>query len=1045
MNNYAVVVGIDQYKNSDWRLTSAVKDALRFASWAVRFGGVAPENLKLLLSPAGGPVSSAAIPETKLRVPVTEAISQSITDVLFDDFQERKWGKGGDRLYFYYAGHGCSHPDVRRVRGPEGPVLICSNIEKLPKQLADLISFSNIMDPLLGCEPREQFFFLDACRDFGLDGSLGFVPGGGHFAPLAPEEGVERSSQWMIYATSPGQRAIETKGKGVFGEALLRGLRGDPAALIIEAGADKYELRFPHLVNFVQASVKERVERIPGAARSTQVPESLSDRRRPDVLLVEFKEDQIAEVDMLIRLAPDSALKTARLTVWLGSSRNWPFGPPLSVAHTVKLKPAHYWVEVEANAYQRKRTDPFRHPTGKPLDLELLPGSTPTTPSWSFINFYSRDQMVGLTATGPGGFRGVGTASIYIPNAEPGLYRVRATTPEGEVTDYAFEFPLRSGLIELTPPTPQIVPSQMAMLGAAGIKPSPEGYLEPSETLGPMASIKPASLLGFAAYAAYTMDPQKGGARLRSFGLQPILPDRRGDAWLSVLLNVETDAPSFHAASSVAVYAEEDYWLGKFATLPMFPAAAQYLTSIEKEGNVVVELRLPEMQPTRFPLTCFKGRVATLCVNITVSGQMEVQIYLIPFNWNEMTGDTIRIVEQAQRFYAGTEEVPATMVDSFLMLKTLDPLLGCVAGYELARQNRAAEYKGVPDLNLPPGAWNQVSAMQNMLTHFGLLPDAHVLAALCDPENRDQHFQKAMKTGIPLFTEGFRTLIDHYRQTPELMDIGMWHARRTLAAGSAFSAWLGFEPALEIENGRFEKPPAAWWLMEENRPRIEREIRAVGAVRVEAPDYRSHRTGFLVAKDLVLTVNHLFSRVLATGDQSTALKPGTQVHFVTADRLDEAGASGMSATLVAIDPIDMRGGLALLRLEHLAEVEPLPIAPLGQDVRHDGPLYLIGYPFMETNIDRELVRHVFGDNLGVKRVQPGYVVAAPHDKPGFDHDAFTLEGSAGSPVIDLGSGRVLGLHWGGMNQSNFRRGRATGLWKPQNRSILRDAGVVSDP
>jgi hypothetical protein len=1047
MNNYAVVVGIDQYKNPGWQLTSAVKDALRFASWAIRFGGVLPVNLKLLLSPAGEAIASAAIPETNLSVPVTEATSQRINEVLFDDFQERKCGMGGDRLYFYYAGHGCSHPAVRGDRNTEDPVLICSNIEKLPKQYAELISFSNILDPLLGCEPRDQFFFLDACRDFALDGITGSTPGGGRFTPRKPEDGVERSRQWMIYATSPGERAIETRGKGVFGEALLRGLRGDSAAPRRVAGAGTYELRFTDLFEFVQASVKEKVGLIPGAARSTQTPEFVSDRRTPDPLVVAFTEEQIAEVPLLVRVSPDEALKTATLNVWYESSRRWgPFGPGLSIAQTVNLKPAHYSLEAEACDYQKKRTDPFRHPAGKPVELELLPapaGAAPAAPSSQFIGFSSRDPMVMIGVTGPGGYRAGGTGAIYIQNALPGLYHVRAYTPEGTSEEYAFEFPQRSGFIELTPPTPQIVPSQMTMLGAAGITPSAEGYMEPSETLGPMANIKPASLLGFAAYAAYTMDPRTGGSRLRSFGLEPIPLERRGEAWICVLLNVETGAPGFHAASSVAVYST-DYQLGRLTTLERFPAAAQYLMNTT-EGNVVVELRLPEMQPTRFPLTCFQGRVATLCVNITLSGEMEVQIYLVPFDWNQMTGDTIRVVEQAQRFYSGTEAVPATMIDSFLQLKALDPLLGCVAGYELVRQNRAGEYKGFPNPNLPAGEWNLASAMQNMLAHFGLLPDAHVLAALCDPENRDRHFQQAAKTGIPLFTEGFRILIDHFRQTPGLMDVGMWHAQRTLAAGSPFSAWLGFEPALEIESGRFEKPPAAWWMLEEHRARIEREVRAVGAVLVEAPDYHSHRTGFLVAKDLVLTVNHLFTSVLTPGDQSPALRPGTQVRFVTADRLDEAGANGTSATLIAIDR-EVRGGLALLRLENqVADVDPLPISPLEQEVRRDGRLYLIGYPFMQTNLDTELVRHVFGDNLGVKRLQPGYLVAAPADKPGFDHDAFTLEGSAGSPVIDLETGRVLGLHWGGMNQSNFRRGRATCLWKPQNRGILRAAGVVSDP
>src|ERR1039458_1279633 len=75
-----------------------------------------------------------------------------------------------------------------------------------------------------------------------------------------------------------------------------------------------------------------------------------------------------------------------------------------------------------------------------------------------------------------------------------------------------------------------------------------------------------------------------------------------------------------------------DYQLGRLTTLERLPAAAQGMMTTT-EGNVVVELRLPEMQPTRFPLTCFQGRVATLCVNITLSGEMEVQIYLVPFDW----------------------------------------------------------------------------------------------------------------------------------------------------------------------------------------------------------------------------------------------------------------------------------------------------------------------------------------------------------------------------------------------------------------------------
>ena len=53
MNAHALVIGIDRYPNSEWNLTGAVKDALDFAKWVLESGGVAEENLTLLLSPVG--------------------------------------------------------------------------------------------------------------------------------------------------------------------------------------------------------------------------------------------------------------------------------------------------------------------------------------------------------------------------------------------------------------------------------------------------------------------------------------------------------------------------------------------------------------------------------------------------------------------------------------------------------------------------------------------------------------------------------------------------------------------------------------------------------------------------------------------------------------------------------------------------------------------------------------------------------------------------------------------------------------------------------
>jgi Trypsin-like peptidase domain/Caspase domain len=1027
MSNYAIIIGADRYDNAAWNLDAAVRDALRFASWAIRSGDVPPQNLKLLLSPVTEGL--VVIPKTPFSIPSIAATSRNLKSVLFDDFQKNTCGAGSTRLYFYYAGHGCSHPDVRGQRAE--PVLVFPDVADLPRDYSDLLSFSDILAVLRGCEPTEQFFFLDACRDFTLKGLGSAGPGGGRYIrPITMLTAAAPAKQFVLYATCPGGKAQEIKGKGVFGEALLRALKGDPAAVQRVAGAGDYELKFENLYEYVKAEVVSNVVDLADAA-NIQLPERDAEPSETNPLVLGFSEAEMEERELLIRMAPDLALNGGRLTVFYERyPMKGPIGPPLNAATGVLLKPAHYSIEAESPTFERQRTRPFRHP-GKPLELTLAAvpagGATSQGAPSPMIGFTVGDQTMYVTVTAPDGKIEVGLGGAAVSPASPGLYRVRIVSPEGNAQEQAFEYPFNSGWITLNPPKPQIRADQMAMLQNAGIYTTPDGMLKPSEVLGNVSNLKPASLLGFAAYAAYTLSPATGGSRLRTFGLEPVAPERRSEAWLSVLLNVEgseTFPGAFHDRSSVAIYADK-YLLGKFRTLPGFPAAAQHLQSIT-EGNVTVEVRLPDIPPTRFPLTCFAGRVATLCLNVKLpGGEMDIQMYLMPFDWNQLDHETVRLLEQAQRFYSGSEPMPELMTEQLLNMKSFDPLLGAMAGYTLIRQGKPERYRGTPDPELAAGAWNPQSAMQNMLTHFDLLPDSHILAGLCEPDKLPEHFANAAARGVPLFSEGFRALLDSYDSRRDQLSAGLWHARRTLAAGSAFSAWLGFEPALEIEQGKFAKPPAVWSALSEHRARIESQLRAVGAVELQSAEGARYRTGFLVTPELVLTANH-------------TVNLGTPVSFTLFDNIDDARASRVALSVVAVDD---EARLALLRLSApITSAEALAIAPEGALASRDDRIYLIGYPFLQYDLDPELVKHVFGERLGEKRLQPGYVVGV---RPGkVDHDAFTLEGSAGSPVISMETGLVLGLHWGGMNQANFKRGRASALWNERNRKILRDAGVV---
>jgi hypothetical protein len=229
-------------------------------------------------------------------------------------------------------------------------------------------------------------------------------------------------------------------------------------------------------------------------------------------------------------------------------------------------------------------------------------------------------------------------------------------------------------------------------------------------------------------------------------------------------------------------------------------------------------------------------------------------------------------------------------------------------------------------------------------------------------------------------------------------------------------------------------------MLRDSLPRMEKQLRAVGAVAIRSAEGGTYRTGFLVAPDLILTANHVIEPVLEETATTPRLRQDATVRFVLGDGIDDPQATSHELTLVAIDK-DSR--LALLRTAFpVVGASPLEIVAAGTSLARDERVYLIGYPFLQNDLDPALVAHVFGEHIGTKRVQPGFVVAAPQDRRGFDHDAFTMGGSAGSPVISLQTGLVVGLHWGGMIQANFKRGRAAGLWKPENRRILADAGVA---
>ena len=96
-------------------------------------------------------------------------------------------------------------------------------------------------------------------------------------------------------------------------------------------------------------------------------------------------------------------------------------------------------------------------------------------------------------------------------------------------------------------------------------------------------------------------------------------------------------------------------------------------------------------------------------------------------------------------------------------------------------------------------------------------------------------------------------------------------------------------------------------------------------------------------------------------------------------------------------------------------------------------IVVIGFPNQDDTAEFDERKDVFQHTFDVKRLQPGYLtrVLTHHaDRVEVGHDCSTLRGNSGSPIIDLDTNQVIGVHVRGSRegagQIAFNQG--IGLW-----------------
>lgn len=163
-------------------------------------------------------------------------------------------------------------------------------------------------------------------------------------------------------------------------------------------------------------------------------------------------------------------------------------------------------------------------------------------------------------------------------------------------------------------------------------------------------------------------------------------------------------------------------------------------------------------------------------------------------------------------------------------------------------------------------------------------------------------------------------------------------------------------------------------------------------------------TGFLITPDLFLTNHHVVTQLSGGTD---VINPGeAEIRFVQEyDSPDEA-----AVPVVEVHQFHEEEDAAILRLaatRMLNDRKPLAwsIEPPGES----DYIAVVGYPFPDSTRNPLFVDKIFGANkLGVKRLAPGELIGTR--KGAVYHDCSTLGGNSGSPLVDMKTGSVVGLH-----------------------------------
>lgn len=282
------------------------------------------------------------------------------------------------------------------------------------------------------------------------------------------------------------------------------------------------------------------------------------------------------------------------------------------------------------------------------------------------------------------------------------------------------------------------------------------------------------------------------------------------------------------------------------------------------------------------------------------------------------------------------------------------------------------------------------------------------------------------------------------------------------------------QPSLRFFSDEFYEDPSMLTELtkelENYRKQNLKNARSVG--RIEAINLSENQsyigTGFMIAQDAIATNCHVANEIASRSENGSWIIDKSKnpcVDFKEYDRSDEKTEHLITKIIKLFEDYD----IAILGIEPVSREKetkaPKPLLFSEEEFNNlvESKIYVVGYPgepsddYFKTKYGIEKVedvlRRVFHDIYNIKRISPGAIRGFKDDykyERGYFgkediidmkvmlHDCPTTGGSSGSPVFEIATGKVLGIHF---SCEVLYMNYAFPIWKLKNEPVLKEIGV----